>query len=226
MFLVRNSSHTLSRCRARSAVGLGHGCEAKTVFGHGYCASRSGLLSWLNFSSLRVLSEPRNLASLDFFWHAIHAWIGSGSGKRPRIHAQTGSSLVFWALKRTAPVGMSHSECLTVTGVIGRKGFCNGRDMVWLVALRAVIVALQVRSIPEGASIWRGWSTRAWHGQYWLTGDKRCHAKWGDFGEEGATREVIRLLWAAHRATSVEATPGSASTSCSCGRQLRIGELA
>ena len=135
------------------------------MLGHEYCASRSGLLSWLNFSSLRVLSEPRNLASLDFFWHAIYAWIGSGSGKRPRIHAQTGSSLVFWALKRTAPVGTSHSECLTVTGVIGRKGFCNGRDVVWLVALRAAMVEM-----------WSGLPAS----------DKRCHAKWGAFGEEGA----------------------------------------
>jgi len=70
LFLVRNSSHTLSRCRARSAVGLGHGCETKTVFGHGYCASRSGLLSWLNFY---CGCSPNPVTS------GSHAWICSGN---------------------------------------------------------------------------------------------------------------------------------------------------
>ena len=61
------------------------------------------------------------------------------------------------------------------------------------------IWAIQVSSpdakhwIPEGASIWRGWSSKRWCGH--MPPRRRIHAKDDEWGENEAQKRVIKMLW-------------------------------
>jgi hypothetical protein len=50
--------------------------------------------------------------------------------------------------------------------------------------------------VPPGSSIWRGLTKGIWCGH--CPPHKRVQATWAEHGEEGAMREVLRMLWDQH----------------------------
>ena len=50
--------------------------------------------------------------------------------------------------------------------------------------------------VPPKSSIWRGLTRNSWHGH--REGRKRVSASWALWGESGAMRQVLKLLWGQH----------------------------
>ena len=50
--------------------------------------------------------------------------------------------------------------------------------------------------LPPKSSIWRGLTRNSWHGH--REGRKRVSASWALWGESGAMRQVLKLLWGQH----------------------------